>query len=111
MVERFRKIKQIGKGGFGYVYQAFDLQTGETVALKELTQTFTDWDECLEQTEVKCLQSINHPNIVQLKEVFFQDNKLSLIYELLDTDLNQIIQSKLKNFESFSENQIKNYMY
>ena len=79
------------------------MQTGETVALKELNEHFTSWEECLQLTEVKCLQSINHPNIVQLKEVFFQATKLSLVYELLDMDLNEVIRSKNRSFENLPE--------
>ena len=36
MGDRFKKIKVMGKGGFGKVYEAIDLLTGETIALKEM---------------------------------------------------------------------------
>jgi serine/threonine protein kinase len=44
MATRFRKLRLVGKGGFGKVYQALDLRTGEIVALKELYGTYTSWE-------------------------------------------------------------------
>lgn len=36
MTERFLKVKVLGSGGFGKVYEAIDLQSGHTVALKQM---------------------------------------------------------------------------
>jgi serine/threonine protein kinase len=44
MADRFRKIRLIGKGGFGKVYEAIDLRNGETVALKEMFGQYQTWD-------------------------------------------------------------------
>jgi serine/threonine protein kinase len=87
MSERFRKLKLLGKGGFGKVYEAIDMSTGETVALKEMFGDYANWDQCCNLTEVKALQVLNHPNIVGLKEVFLSGGKLYLAYELLERDL------------------------
>ena len=55
MVDRFRRTKLLGKGGFGKVYEAIDTLTGETVALKELFGNFTTFAECKNMPEVKAL--------------------------------------------------------
>ena len=55
MSERFRKVRLIGQGGFGKVYEALDITNGETVALKEMYGNFLSWDECCNLTEVKAL--------------------------------------------------------
>ncbi len=53
---RFRKLRLLGKGGFGKVYQAIDLRNpGEMVALKEMYGTYTSWEQCCSLTEVKAL--------------------------------------------------------
>jgi serine/threonine protein kinase len=70
---RFRKLRLLGKGGFGKVYQAIDMRSGEIVALKEMFGTYISWEQCCNMTEVKALQVLNHPNIVTLKEVVLQD--------------------------------------
>ena len=44
MTERFRKIRVLGQGGFGKVYEAIDLHNGETVALKEMFSNITSWE-------------------------------------------------------------------
>jgi serine/threonine protein kinase len=44
MATRFRKLRLVGKGGFGKVFQALDLRTGEIVALKELYGTYASWE-------------------------------------------------------------------
>ena len=64
MSERFRKVKVIGQGGFGKVYEAIDLHSGKTVALKEIYGNFLNWEQCTSLTEVKALQDmLSHPNI------------------------------------------------
>ena len=109
---RFRKLRLLGKGGFGKVYQTLDLRTGETVALKELYGSYTSWEQCCNQTEVKALQVLNHPNIVTLKEVVLgEDQRLMLIYELLDKDLYKLIEEVRGRKGRLEEDQIRSLMY
>ena len=55
MSDRFRKVKLLGKGGFGKVYEAIDMLSGETVALKEMFGVYESWEQCCNLTEVKAL--------------------------------------------------------
>ena len=55
MAERFRKVRLLGKGGFGKVYEAIDMKNGEIIALKEMYGTFDSWEQCCNLTEVKAL--------------------------------------------------------
>lgn len=111
MTDRFRKIKVLGSGGFGKVYEAVDLHSGETIALKEMFSKTDDWEQCCNMTEVKALQSLNHANIVNLKEVILQDQKLFLVYELLDRDLYRLIDEKRSQRQLIEEDKIKLYIY
>ena len=107
MAERFRKIRLLGKGGFGTVFEAIDLKTGETVALKEMFGTYENWDACCNLTEVRALQVLSHPHIVSLKEVFLSESKLYLAYELLDRDLFQMIDEHRAKHSYLDEEHVK----
>lgn len=72
---------------------------------------FVSWDQCCNLTEVKALQFLTHPNIVTLKEVILENQKLYLVYELLDKDLYKLIDKKRKNREKIEEEQIKIFMF
>lgn len=112
MSDRFRKIKLLGKGGFGRVYQAIDLYSGETVALKEMFGEYENWEQCCNLTEVRALQVLNHPHIVALKEVFLSQRKLYLVYELLERDLYQMIEERRDRLKKpISEDHIKRIIY
>lgn len=98
---RFKKTKVIGEGTYGVVFRAEDTLTGDTVAIKEIK--FENSDEGVPSTalrEISILKTLKHPNIVQLKEVFYSkegySENLSLIFEQLDTDLQQILSNPEK---------------
>lgn len=60
--------------------------------------------------EIRLLRHISHPNIVSLKKVLFPPtvdfNEIYLVFELMDTDLAQIIKSsqtlRLEHIQYFS---------
>jgi serine/threonine protein kinase len=64
---RYRIEAVRGCGGFGAVYRATDLQTGQTVAIKENQrhQTFQRFER-----EGKLLMQLRHPNLPKVHEVF-----------------------------------------
>jgi serine/threonine protein kinase len=64
---RYRIEAVRGCGGFGAVYRATDLQTGQTVAIKENQrhQTFQRFER-----EGKLLIQLSHPNLPTVHEVF-----------------------------------------
>lgn len=70
-VGRFEIRGEIGRGGFGSVYEAFDPELGRDVALKALRphrtgrQLSADWIK----KEAEAVAKLNHPNIVTLYDV------------------------------------------
>ncbi len=51
--QRYRIISQVGKGGFGAVYKAADLQFGNRqVAIKEMSQSSLSQQELIEATRI-----------------------------------------------------------
>jgi len=83
-IGKYVVISQIGKGGMGVVYKAFDPTIGRTLAIKTIL-----FDECgpqmaREEAQVRFLRearsigSLSHPNIVTIYEVG-EDQGMSFI--------------------------------
>jgi len=69
------------------------LVTGEFIALKKIRLEAED--EGVPSTairEISLLKELAHPNIVSLKNVVHQDNKLYLVFEFLDRDLKKYME-------------------
>jgi HAMP domain-containing protein len=66
---RFEIIKNIGVGGMGAVFQAFDQELNEVVALKVLKSGQENADD-IEQMkdEIKVARRISHPNVVRIHD-------------------------------------------
>ena len=96
---KYVPIKPIGKGAYGVVCSAKNTETGEKVAIKKIANAFdnvTDARRTLR--EIKLLRRLQHENIVLLKDVMMPPsledfNDVYLVYELMDTDLHQIVRS------------------
>jgi protein kinase len=83
-MERYRVLKNIGKGTFGTVEKAVNRGTGEIVAIKKMIQKYYSWESCLTLREIKSLRKLSHQNIVKLKEAFRFNDELHLVFEFLD---------------------------
>lgn len=96
---RYLPIKPIGKGAYGVVCSARNLETNEKVAIKKITNAFDNVvDAKRTLREIKLLKHLQHENVIQIKDIIppasranFKD--VYVVYELMDTDLHQIIRS------------------
>jgi serine/threonine protein kinase len=78
---RYRIVRELGRGGTGVTYRAESIQTGQTVALKELSlKGLKDWKQIeLFEREARTLESLDHPAIpayVDYFQVDTADNRL-----------------------------------
>ncbi|MBI4853231.1 MAG: serine/threonine protein kinase [Acidobacteria bacterium] len=75
---RYKIERELGKGGFGIVYQAKDLVGGNKVALKLLIETQDMVQHSINQQfferEIKILSKIEHPNIISVLDSGFSSN-------------------------------------
>lgn len=71
---RYRIVKQIGKGGFGAVYRAWDIALSQPCALKENFDTSSDGQHQF-QKEAITLAGLSHPNLPRVTDHFFVPNK------------------------------------
>nr|XP_027196322.1 cyclin-dependent kinase 1-like [Dermatophagoides pteronyssinus] len=93
-MEDYQRIEKIGEGTYGVVYKAKHKLTSELVALKKIR--LENEDDGVPSTairEVTILKELNHPNIVCLKNVLLQENRLHLVFEFLSMDLKKYLDS------------------
>ncbi|GFR46399.1 hypothetical protein Agub_g7981 [Astrephomene gubernaculifera] len=83
----YRPIRRLGQGAFGEVSLASVLETGEVVALKRIHIRNTSGIPDVIVREIKALQSVSHPNVVALLDVFPKGQAIYLVQEYCTTDL------------------------
>src|SRR5580692_12486634 len=68
LLDRYRIVSPLGKGGMGEVYRAEDLKLGQTVALKFLPKSLAQTDQALERftREVRLARQVSHPNVCRV---------------------------------------------
>ena len=82
LAERFELRRRIGSGGMGEVYEAFDRDAAEMVALKTLARADGDTITRFKR-EFRALQSTSHPNLVNLRELVRDGDQWFLTMELV----------------------------
>lgn len=108
-LSRYQKVEKLGKGTYGVVFKAIDKETGEFVALKQMT--FAQEEDGIPATtlrEMSILRSISHINIITLKDVIIQPNSLTLIQEYLDYTLRFLLNRSKKRL---NPDLIKSYSF
>jgi hypothetical protein len=68
--ELYERLVQVGEGTYGKVYKARNVETGGLVALKRIRmEAERDGFPVTAVREIKLLQSLRHPNVVELVEM------------------------------------------
>jgi len=100
--QRYRIISQVGKGGFGAVYKAADLQFGNRqLAIKELSQSSLSTQELVEATdafkrEALMLAGLTHPNLPRIYEQFTDVGRWYLVMDFIEGETLEEHLSKIK---------------
>jgi len=94
----FYASQAIGKGAYGVVCSAKNAQNGEKVAIKKIGNAFENLTDARRTLrEIKLLRHLRHENIIGVRDIMKASrdrfNDVYLVYELMDTDLHQIIRS------------------
>src|SRR5713101_3752530 len=71
LIERYRIVGLLGRGGMGEVYRADDLKLGQPVALKFVPREFSQNKERLERffAEVRNARQVAHPNVCRMYDI------------------------------------------
>src|SRR5712692_2965017 len=89
--DRYRIIRQLGKGGMGAVYEAVDLRLDATVALKETFSVDERLRRQFEQ-EARLLAQLHHPALPRVSDYFTEGNRAFLVMQFISgADVAEII--------------------
>ncbi|GGY06382.1 serine/threonine-protein kinase [Streptomyces djakartensis] len=84
---RYRLDVEIGRGGMGEVWRAYDEMLARPVAVKLLLPQDTDATAASRfRLEAQTAGRLNHPNVVGVLDFGEYDNRLYLVMELVDGD-------------------------
>ncbi len=81
----FNLVRVVGRGGMGTVYEAIEIETGKTVAVKVLAPAYS-FDDLFRhrfEGEIEALLKLNHPNIVRLLSYGQDEGSLFFAMELI----------------------------
>jgi len=83
---RYRIIEEIGAGGMGTVYSAWDEELKRTVAIKTLAALDAADDDrrAMFLRESHLLAAMQHPNIVAVHEAGTEDGRTFIVMDLVD---------------------------
>ena len=79
-LENYEVIRQLGKGGYGKVYEVKNKKTGDIRACKHLSKLSIKNLEKFE-LEINILIKTDHPNIIKLYEIFESQRSLYLVMQ------------------------------
>jgi len=96
---RYEVKKIVGKGSYGSVCEAKDLDQSCTVAIKQVRHLFDDLVDCKRiLRELAILSRLSHPNVVRLHDIVVPTskpvyNELYIIMELCDSDMKKLVKT------------------
>ena len=99
--------KILGKGSFGTVNIVTRKQDNKIYAMKRVNiSTLSDKDKQSSLNEIRILASLNHPNIIDYKEAFFDEGTktLNIVMEYAEEgDIENKVKENLKRRLRFKE--------
>ncbi|RKP13854.1 kinase-like domain-containing protein, partial [Piptocephalis cylindrospora] len=108
IISHYQLGESIGKGQYGTVYKAFNLETGEVVAVKRMNIDAQEEDEIESlMKEVELLKHLSHPNIVRYEGFVKCEGHLNIILEYME---NGSLLTTLRAFGVLSERLAASYV-
>ena len=108
MKKKYNVIGIVGEGAYGIVYKCQNKETGEYVAIKKFKETEDELVQKTMRRELKMLQLLSHPNIVEFKESFTHKGNLFLVFEYCEKNLLEVLE---ESPDGLSPKLIKSFVY
>src|SRR5215468_4920569 len=86
VLDNYRLLEVIGKGGMSTVYKALDTRSQRAVAIKLMHSHLADQPDFQQRfvEEGRAIAALDHPHILKVYEVALRDNQLFLVMEYLE---------------------------
>jgi hypothetical protein len=86
LVDRYRVVALLGRGGMGEVYRANDLRLGQPVALKFLPEETAENETALARfyNEIRIARQVSHPNVCRVYDLGDVEGQPYLSMEYVD---------------------------
>lgn len=101
ILRKYQPKRRVGKGAYGIVWEAKEIESGKTIALKKIFNAFqNDTDAQRTYREIMFLfelNQFNHENIIKLLDVLKAENDkdVYLVFVHMDTNLDAVIKSNI----------------
>src|SRR6266849_3379722 len=107
---RYRVERVLGNGGFGHVYLAIDLQTGQQYAIKEYLVTGSGGKAQLEH-ESRVLSQLHHPSLPAFQDAFDERGRYYVVLGYIEgRDLTDCIRATRTRGEIIPLERILNWL-
>ncbi len=86
LIERYRIVGLLGKGGMGEVYRADDLRLRQAVALKSMPAAISQDSSRLDRFhhELRVARRVSHPNFCRVYDIGESDGQHFISMEYVD---------------------------
>jgi len=106
---RYRIVRELGHGGLGRVYEAFDEKLHRVVALKEVIVADTEEARLAFEREASILGGLRDRALPKVFEYFTEDGRYVFVMEFISGhDLAELLQSQ---GNPFSQSQVMNWAF
>ncbi|RHY15357.1 hypothetical protein DYB25_009077 [Aphanomyces astaci] len=110
---RYEMIKAVGQGAYGCVIAASDTETGQSLAIKNVPNAFSDLIDAKRiLREIRLMRHLRHPKLVNLVDLFrppslheFED--VYIVTDLMETDLHRVINSN----QILNDDHVQHFLY
>ena len=108
MKKKYDVIGVVGEGAYGIVYKCKNKETGKYVAIKKFKETEDELVQKTMKRELKMLQQLKHPNIVEFQESFTHKGNLFLVFEYCEKNLLEVLE---ESPDGLNPKLIKSFVY
>lgn len=110
-MESYEKLELIGEGTYSKVYYGRHRVSSHPVALKVIELNAEEGAPATALREIAFMRELSHPNIVKLLEVIHTERLLVLVFEHLECDLKNFLDSRSSMGKKLGSLEVKSFLF